>query len=456
MALQSKNPATLEVVKTFDEITDEQLEAKIAKAQSAFESWKLTSLEERKKLMLSLAKYLREHSDELSRLQTLEMGKTLSSGPIGIEKCAALCEYYASTAESVLSDEPLAGFEKVERYVSFDPLGVLLAVMPWNFPFWQVYRFAVPALMAGNVGLLKHASNVPQCAEMIEKTFREAGFPDGVFQNLLIGSPRVERVIRDKRVMAVALTGSEKAGADVARIAGEEIKKCVLELGGSDPFIVFPDVDVADVAGIAVTARLANNVGQTCISAKRFIVHSSIIEKFTQEIIAEISKLTIGDPLLPEIQIGPLATESILTGIEQQVAESISKGATLVYGGKRVGEVGYYYMPTVLVNVLKGMPAYDQEVFGPVFSIIPFETEDEAIMIANDTPYGLGASLWTKDTAHAKALVSRIDAGNVFINSIVKSDPRAPFGGIKRSGFGRELGTYGIKEFVNIKNISIE
>ena len=456
MALQSKNPATLEVVKTFDEITEEQLEGKIANAHSAFAKWKLTSFEERKKLVLNLAKYLREHSEELSKLQTIEMGKVISSGPAGIEKCAALCEYYAGIAESTLSNETLSGFEKGQRYVAFDPLGVILAVMPWNFPFWQVYRFAIPAVMAGNVGLLKHASNVPQCAEMIETTFREAGFPEGVFQNLLIGSSRVERVIRDPRVMAVALTGSEKAGADVARIAGEEIKKCVLELGGSDPFIVFPDVDIAVVAKIAVSARFENNVGQTCIAPKRFIVHSSIAEKFTQEVVAESAKLSIGDPILPETQVGPLATESILTGIEQQVNDSVAKGAVIAYGGTRAKETGYFYTPTVLTNVTKGMPAYDEEVFGPVIAIITFETEEQAIQIANDTPYGLGASLWTKDIAHAKTLVSRIDAGNVFVNSIVKSDPRAPFGGIKRSGFGRELGTYGIKEFVNIKNVSIE
>ena len=456
MALQSKNPATLEVVKTFDEISEEQLEAKIANAHSAFASWKLTSFEERKKLMLNLAKYLREHSDELSKLQSIEMGKVISSGPAGIEKCAVLCEYYANTAESGLSNEVLAGFEKGERYVAFDPLGVVLSVMPWNFPFWQVYRFAVPALMAGNVGLLKHASNVPQCAEMIEQTFREAGFPEGVFQNLLIGSARVERVIRDKRVMAVAITGSEKAGADVARIAGEEIKKCVLELGGSDPFIVFSDVDVPAVAAVAVSARFENNVGQTCIAPKRFIVHSSIVEKFTQEVVAQAAKLSIGDPMLPETQVGPLATESILTGVEQQVNDSVAKGAILACGGKRAKETGYFYTPTVLTNVTKGMPAYDEEVFGPVIAIIAFETEEQAIQIANDTPYGLGASLWTKDIAHAKTLVSKIDAGNVFVNAIVRSDVRAPFGGIKRSGFGRELGTYGIKEFVNIKNVSLE
>lgn len=456
MAIQSKNPATLEIVKTFDEITEEQLDSKIACAQKAFASWKQTSFEDRKKMMLSLASYLRSHSDELCRLQAIEMGKTVASGPAGIEKCALLCEYYATNAEVLLSHEPISDMDAEKHFVSFDPLGVVLAVMPWNFPFWQVYRFAVPALMAGNVGLLKHASNVPECAEMIEKTFRESGFPEGVFQNLLIGSARVERVIRDSRVMAVALTGSEKAGADVARIAGEEIKKCVLELGGSDPFIVFPDVDITTVAEMAITARLQGNVGQSCVSAKRFIVHTSIIEKFTNELARQIEQLVIGDPLVLETDIGPLATESILLGIEHQVNTSVSQGAVVVCGGKRAKEKGYFYMPTVLSRVTKGMPVYDEEVFGPVMPIISFETEEEAIMIANDTPYGLGASLWTRDIEHAKTLVSRIDAGNVFINSIVKSDPRTPFGGIKKSGYGRELGTYGIKEFVNIKNVSIE
>ena len=455
MAIQSKNPATLEVLKTFEELSELELEAKIANAHSAFATWKLTSFDERKKLMLNLANYLRTNAQELSRLQTIEMGKTISSGPAGIEKCAALCEYYAHNTEKILSHE-LIGSDISKRYVQFDPLGIVLAVMPWNFPFWQVYRFAIPAIMAGNVGLLKHASNVPQCAEMIEKSFVESGFPKGVFQNLLIGSVRVERVIRDPRIKAVTLTGSEKAGSEVAKVAGEEIKKSVLELGGSDPFIVFPDVDIEKVAGMAIESRMFGNVGQSCIAAKRFIVHKSIAEKFTQSVVAQISKLVVGDPMNPQTQVGPLATESILQGIEKQVTDSVSSGAKIEYGGTRTNDNGYFYTPTVLSGVTKGMAVYDEEVFGPVVPIIVFETDEDAIRIANDTPYGLGASIWTTDIEKAKKLIPQIDAGNVFVNTIVKSDPLAPFGGVKKSGFGRELSSYGIKEFVNIKNVSIE
>ena len=455
MAIQSQNPATLEILKTFDELSDVELENKIAKAQTAFDSWKKTSFEERKNLMIKLGAYLREHAQELSMLQTLEMGKTISSGPAGIEKCAMLCDYYANNAEKILAHENV-GDENSGKYIQFDPLGIVLAVMPWNFPFWQVYRFAIPAIMAGNVGLLKHASNVPQCAEMIEKTFVEAGFPEGVFQNLLIGSAKVERVVRDSRIMAVTLTGSEKAGSEVAKVAGEEIKKSVLELGGSDPFIVFPDVDIDTVANMAIVARMQGNVGQSCISAKRFIVHKDIAERFSQSVVTQISKLIVGDPVLAETNVGPLATESILLGVEKQVADSVSKGAKIEYGGARAKDVGYFYMPTVLSGVVKGMPVYDEEVFGPVIPIIIFETDDEAIQIANDTPYGLGSSIWTKDIERAKKMISKIDAGNVFINDVVKSDPLAPFGGVKKSGFGRELSSYGIKEFVNIKNVSIK
>ena len=455
MAIQSKNPTTEKVEKVFEEFSESEVDMKIAKAHKAFQSWKNTTFKERGILMLKLGKYLHEHTKEFSLLQTLEMGKNISSGPAGIEKCALLCEYYANNAEKILAPEILSN-SKGEQYVKFDPLGIILAVMPWNFPFWQVYRFAIPALMAGNVGLLKHASNVPQCAEIIEKSFREAGFPEGIFQNLFLSSARVENVIRDPRVMAVTLTGSEKAGADVARIAGEEIKKSVLELGGSDPFIVFPDVNIKEVASHAINARLQNNAGQSCISAKRFIVHKSIATEFTKELVSQISKLIVGDPLNEKTNVGPLATEQIMLDVEKQVQKSVSLGAKIEYGGKRVGDIGYFYMPTVLSNVKKGMPAYDEEVFGPVMPVILFENEEEMLQIANDTPYGLGASMWTKDTKKAKSLVSKIDAGNVFINRIVKSDPIAPFGGIKKSGFGRELGTYGIKEFVNIKNVSID
>jgi succinate-semialdehyde dehydrogenase/glutarate-semialdehyde dehydrogenase len=452
MPIQSKNPATEEVLKTFIEISDADLEKKVALASEAFKSWKKTSFKERADLMRKLGDYLRAHVQDFSKLQMLEMGKTMKSGPAGIDKSASLCDYYAENAEAILAPEILHT-DKKEQYVEFNPLGVVLAVMPWNFPFWQVYRFAVPAIMAGNVGLLKHASNVPQCAEAIEESFRACGFPAGVFQNLLLPSTRVEKLIHDDRVAAVTLTGSEKAGSEVAKIAGEEIKKVVLELGGSDPFIVFADADVAKAAQVAVTARLQGNTGQSCISAKRFLVEESIKEKFTKAVVEEFNKLSVGDPSDPKIDIGPLALEQIMLEVEAQVKKSVSLGAKIVYGGKRGEGRGYFYLPTVLVDVKKGMPVYDEEVFGPVLPIILFKTEAEAIQIANDTRYGLGASIFTSDMIKARRMVPQIDAGNVCINDMVKSDPKAPFGGVKKSGYGRELGTYGIKEFVNVKNV---
>lgn len=455
MAIQSKNPATEEVLKTFEEISDEELERKLSVASETFKNWKKTSFKERADLMRKLGEYLRSHTEELSRLQMLEMGKTMKSGPVGIDKCASLCDYYADNAESILSAEILHT-DKKEQYVEFDPLGVVLAVMPWNFPFWQVYRFAVPAIMAGNVGILKHASNVPQCAEAIEESFRIAGFPEGIFQNLFLSSSRVEGVIRDDRVVAVSLTGSEKAGSEVASVAAKEIKKAVLELGGSDPFVVFADADINESAKFAVMSRLQNNVGQSCISAKRFIIEESIKEEFTKKVVEEFSKLSVGDPSDKDTDVGPLATKQILEEVEKQVELSVSLGAKVAYGGARREGNGYFYLPTVLTNVKKGMPVYDEEVFGPVLPIILFKNEEEAIQIANDTRYGLGASIFTSDIVKAKRIIPLIEAGNVCINDMVKSDPRTPFGGVKRSGYGRELSDYGIKEFVNIKNVWIK
>ncbi len=452
MPIQSKNPATEEVLKSFPEISSAELEEKVALADDAFKSWKNTSFTERAELMRKLGVYLRAHAEDFSKLQMLEMGKTMKSGPGGLEKCGMLCDYYADNAESILKNEMLKT-DKKEQYVEFDPFGIILGIMPWNFPYWQVYRYAVPAIMAGNVCLLKHASNVPQCAESIEESFRAAGFPKGVFQNLLLPASRVEALIRDNRIAAISLTGSEKAGSEVARVAGEEIKKCVLELGGSDPFIVFADADLDKAARLAVQARLQANVGQSCISAKRFIVEEDIRDNFTQKVVEEFSKLKIGDPSEKETDIGPLASEQILHDVEKQVEQSVSKGAKIVYGGKRKDGKGYFYLPTVLSGVKKGMSVYDEEVFGPVMPIISFKTEQEAIGVANDTRYGLGASIFTSDMARAKRIIPLIEAGNVCVNDFVKSDPRAPFGGVKKSGFGRELGSYGIKEFVNIKNV---
>jgi len=454
MAIQTLNPATEEVLKTFEAITDVQLETKVALARAAFMSWKGTSFAERAKLMRGLGDYLRANKDRFSALQTMEMGKTKKSGNPGIEKCAALCEYYADNAEAMLAAEHIEA-DGEERYVRFDPLGIVLGVMPWNFPFWQVYRFAIPALMAGNVGLLKHASNVPQCAEAIEESFRAAGFPEGAFQNLLLPAARVEKLIRDDRIAAVTLTGSEKAGSEVARVAGEEIKKTVLELGGSDPFIVFADADIDKAAAMAITARMQSNVGQSCISAKRFIIEESVVDAFTQKVKAGFEALVVGDPTDDSTDVGPLATLQILKEVEVQVKASVEKGATIICGGVRLDRPGYFYLPTVLSNVRKGMPAYDEEVFGPVLSIITFKTQDEAVAIANDTRYGLGATIFTSDMERAHRLIPQIEAGNVFVNSLVKSDARTPFGGVKKSGYGRELSEYGLREFVNVKNVCV-
>lgn len=454
MAIQSKNPTTLEVVKNFEELSDSALEQKISDAQKGFKLWKETSFEERAELLHAHAKYLRAHAEELATFATIEMGKTKTAGIGEIEKCALVCDYYANNGEQMLQDQKINSNAK-ENYVSFEPLGVVLAVMPWNFPYWQVYRFIAPALMAGNVGLLKHASNVPQCAEAIEKAFLESGFPKEAFQNLFISSSRVEKVIRDPRVMAVTLTGSENAGKSVASIAGDEIKKTVLELGGSDPFIVLEDADINAAAENAMIGRMQNNMGQSCIAAKRFIILESVAEQFTSALVNYFSKLVIGDPLLTQTNVGPLATEQGLLEIERQVNESVAKGAKVLYGGKRIGDKGYFFEPTILSNVKKGMPVYDEETFGPIAPIIVVSSVEEAIAVANDTSFGLGATIFSKDIEKAKKLATKIEAGNVFINGSVRSDPRVPFGGIKHSGYGRELSDYGIKEFVNIKNVYI-
>lgn len=454
MPIQTKNPATEEVLATFAELSPEALEAKLALADEAFRTWKHTSFAERAALMRKLGVYLREHIEEFAELQTIEMGKTKKTSRASGLKSADLCDFYADNAKKFLTPDIL-NTDAREQYASFEPLGPVLAVMPWNFPLWQVYRFAVPAIMAGNVGLLKHASNVPQCAQAIEDSFRAAGFPEGVFQNLAIPASRVEGVIRDERVMAVTLTGSEKAGSEVARVAGEEIKKAVLELGGSDPFIVFADADIEHAAEVAVAARMQGNVGQSCVAAKRFIVEASIADIFAEKVAAKMSALIVGDPALDTTDVGPLAIEQGVKDIARQVDESVAMGAELLCGGHRVGEKGYFYAPTVLTKVTKGMPVYDEETFGPVLPIIQFETEEEAVRIANDTRYGLGATIFTSDMVRAKRLLPQIEAGNVFINQMVKSDQRAPFGGIKKSGYGRELGVYGIREFVNIKNVAV-
>ena len=449
--ITSRNPATERVLTNFAEHGEKDVDKKLARAQKAFELWRDVPIARRATLMRKLGAYLRKNSRSLGKLATLEMGKPLGAAIAEVEKCAWVCDYFAEHAASFLKPEKVKTDAK-KSFVRFDPLGPVLAVMPWNFPFWQVMRFAAPAVMAGNVGLLKHASNVPQCALVIEKAFKKAGFPDGVFQTLLIGSSRVEAVIRDPRVAAITLTGSERAGSEVASVAGSVIKKTVLELGGSDPFIILTDADIDHACEVGVQARLQNN-GQSCIAAKRFIVVHDVLEEFLKKFKAAFERQVMGDPLQKQTTIGPLATRGILDGIEKQVKESIILGARLVTGGAKEGKRGYFYQPTILADVQKGMPVYDEEVFGPVAAVIAAKGEKDAIRIANDSPLGLGASLWTRDLKKGEKLARQIEAGAVFVNGMVKSDPRLPFGGIKKSGYGRELSVYGIREFVNIKTV---
>jgi len=453
MPFISYNPATDEVLAQFDELSDEQLEFKLAQAQRAFTTWSQTTIEHRAQLMKKLAQVFRDQKRTYGLLASMEMGKPITASMAEVEKCAWVCEYYAEHAEQMLTPEHVQTDGK-ESYVQFDPLGVILAVMPWNFPYWQVLRFAVPALMAGNVGILKHASNVPQCAMAIDEAFTKAGFPLGVFTNLLIGSSRVEGVINDWRVKAVTLTGSEYAGSQVAMQAGKAIKKSVLELGGSDPFIVLADADIEKAAQVACTARL-QNAGQSCIAAKRFIVERSVADAFIAAFKLAFTRMVVGDPLDEATQMGPLANKKLRDELHAQVVQSVGLGAKVIIGGQAKSGVGAFYEPTILTHVRKGMAVYDQETFGPVAAVIIVDTAEEAITVANDSELGLGSVLWSADLLRAKSLASRIQSGCVFINSMVKSDPRLPFGGIKKSGFGRELSHYGLREFVNVKTVYI-
>ncbi len=454
MPFTSQNPATDEILATFDELTDAQLDQKLAAAQTAFESWSQSDVKERAKLMKKLGRVFKKQAAKYGELTTKEMGKPLKAAISEVEKCALVCDYYAKNAAKFLKPEVIKT-EAQESFARFDPLGVILAVMPWNFPFWQVMRFAAPAIMAGNTGVLKHASNVPQCAMALEDAFRKAGFPEGVFTNLMIGSSRVERVINDPRIKAVTLTGSEYAGSQVAMQAGKAIKKSVLELGGSDPFIVLADADVEKAAGIACTARL-QNAGQSCIAAKRFIVERTVADRFVAAFKKGFEAMVVGDPMDEKTTMGPLANKTLRDELDKQVKDSVAKGAQIVTGGKPRAGVGAFYEPTILINVKKGMAAYDQETFGPVAAVITVENEEDAVRVANDTDLGLGSVIFTQDREKAKRLASRIDAGCVFVNSMVKSDPRLPFGGTKKSGYGRELSRYGFREFVNIKTVWVE
>ncbi len=453
MAIASINPATGETIRTFEALDDASISAALERAEGAVRVNRARSFRERAERMQRSATLLDERQDDLGRLITIEMGKPIKAAIAEVTKCANACRYYATHAERYLADERVKT-EALESFIRYEPLGAILAVMPWNFPFWQVFRFAAPALMAGNVALLKHASNVPQCALAIERVFRDGGFLDHEFQTLLITSDQVERLIADERVKAVTLTGSEPAGASVASIAAKHIKKAVLELGGSDPFIVMPSANLDEAVSMAVKARVINN-GQSCIAAKRFIVHESIGDAFERKFVTAMEALKVGDPLDESTDIGPLATPQIVDDIEEQVRESVAAGATLLTGGKRLGERGNYYAPTVLARIPATAPVAREETFGPVASLFRVDDVAQAIAAANDSPFGLGASVWTSDREEANRFIEGIETGQVFINAMVASDPRVPFGGTKHSGFGRELGAYGIREFVNVKTVWI-
>ena len=451
MAILSLNPATEEIIAEFDAATPAQIESVLETAMTAFDSWRHTSLSQRAELMLRAAQQLRDDRDRLAALVTAEMGKPIAESEAEVEKCAWNCEFYAEHAAEFLADQPKAS-SATESFIAFDPLGPVLAVMPWNFPFWQVFRFAAPALMAGNTAVLKHASNVPQCALAIEEVFQTAGFPTGVFRTLLIPGSAVAEVIADPRIRAVTLTGSEDAGVAVAVASGRALKKTVLELGGSDPFIVLEDADLEAATEAGARARNMNS-GQSCISAKRFIVVESVAEEFEARFVKAVGALRVGDPTLRATQVGPLARDDLRAELHDQVARSVALGARVVLGGRPREGTGYFYEPTVLAGVSPEMAVSCEETFGPVAAVLTVRDSDEAIAVANHSDFGLGAALWTADVDRGRRLARNIEAGAVFINGLVASDPRLPFGGIKRSGYGRELGEFGIREFVNVKTV---
>jgi succinate-semialdehyde dehydrogenase/glutarate-semialdehyde dehydrogenase len=454
MTIASVNPANGQQIKTYDEMTPEQVSAAVVQTHDAWKSWRKTSFAERGRLMKRAAEILRQRKEEFARLMAIEMGKPLKQGVAETEKCAWACDFYAEHAEGQLAPEVIKT-DASKSYVASDPLGVVLAVMPWNFPLWQVFRFAAPALMAGNAAVLKHASNVPGSALVIEDVFNQAGFPKGVFRTLLIGSRQVKAVIEHPLVRAVTLTGSTPAGKAVAAQAGAVVKKAVLELGGSDAYIILEDADLELAVQTCVTSRLINS-GQSCVNAKRFVVVEPQLAAFTERFVALMKAKKIGDPLADGTDIGPQARFDLRDDLHKQVVESVRKGAKLLLGGEIPPGPGAYYPPTVLADVRPGMPAYDEELFGPVAAIVKATDEHDAVRIANDSIFGLGASVFTKDVARGERLARDLEAGCTFVNGLVASDPRLPFGGIKESGYGRELGSYGIKEFVNTKTVYIK
>ena len=454
MAIATINPATGETVKTFTEFTDDQVEHVLARAASTFRTYRRTSFEQRSAWMQRTADIIEDEVDQIAEMMTTEMGKTFAAARLEVLKCAKACRYFADHAEGFLEDEPCDAdaVGAASAYARYQPLGPVLAVMPWNFPLWQAMRFAAPALMAGNVGLLKHASNVPQTALFMEELFTRAGFPEGAFQTLLIGAAKVEAVLRDDRVVAVTLTGSGPAGSSVASIAGDEVKKSVLELGGSDPFIVLPSADLAKAAEVGTTARCLNN-GQSCIAAKRFIVHSAVADEFERLFVERMASRVVGDPMDEDTDIGPLASEQQRNDIIDLVEDAISKGALARCGGTVPEGRGWYYPPTVLVGITPSMRIHTEEAFAPVATVYRVDSLDEAIELANATAFGLGANAWTDDRDEQALLISGLDAGMVFINGNVTSYPELPFGGIKTSGYGRELTAHGIREFCNLKAV---
>ena len=454
MPIATINPATGEVVRTFPSLTDAEIEKKLQLAVSVFKSERETPFGVRSERMRKAAEILERDKEKFARLMTLEMGKTYKSAVAEAVKCTTACRYYAENIEKFMADEVVQTGAK-KSFVRYLPIGPILAIMPWNFPFWQVIRFAAPALMAGNVGLLKHASNVPQCALAIESIFLEAGFPEGAFQTLLIGSAQVDALLNDPRIVAATLTGSEQAGIQVGVGAAKRIKKVVLELGGSDPFIVMPSADLDAAVSTAVQARIQNN-GQSCIAAKRFIVAESIADEFEKKFVAKMQSLKIGDPFDEKTELGPLSTPDAVKDLDRDVHKSIEAGAKILTGGHPIAGKGNFYAPTVLTNVPRGSPAYAEEFFGPVASIFRVKDQDEAIRLANDVRFGLGASAWTNDEKERERFINELEAGMVFINKMVASDPRIPFGGVKASGHGRELGMVGLREFLNAKTVWVE
>ena len=454
MAIATINPATGQTIKTFEALTDAQVDQKIQKATETFKTFRKLSFAERARMMNRAAELLESDKEELARLMTTEMGKTYRSAIDEAVKCAWACRYYAENAERFLADE-IVETPASRSFIRYQPMGVVLVIMPWNYPFWQVFRFIAPGLMAGNVGILKHASNVPQCALKIEEILLKAGFPQGAFQTLLIGSSQVDRILDDPRVAAATLTGSEGAGVQVGAGAAKRIKKVVLELGGSDPFIVMPSANLEEAVAVGIKARTLNN-GQSCIAAKRFIVADEIADKFQREFVAQMEELKLGDPFDEKTDVGPLANAEAVTSLQADVAATVKAGAKVLTGGKPADRPGSFYLPTVLTDIPKDSPAYREELFGPVASVFRVKNIDEAIRVANDSRFGLGASAWTNDRAEQDRFINELEAGMVFVNQMVFSDPRVPFGGVKRSGVGRELSTYGIREFTNVKTVWVK